>query len=76
MRLKATGSKIFAIALLKSLHRSMYTRFIVGGFANGTVGVWDLQTKSPLLSSGDTLYPIWSFYAHACAVTGKVLLLF
>lgn len=55
------------------LHDNCFTRFIVGGFGNGTVAVWDLEAKSPLLSTSDALYPVWSFFAHASVVTGRVL---
>ena len=46
-------------------------RFIVAGFANGVVGIWDLGTKSPLLLKEETIYPVWSFYSHSGIVTGE-----
>lgn len=48
-------------------------KFIVAGFANGIVGLWDIHTKSPLLLSGDSLLPVWSFYAHSSVVTAVSL---
>lgn len=49
-------------------------RFIVAGFANGIVALWDLATKSPLLLKDDTFCPVWSFYAHSSVVTGKFII--
>ena len=58
--------------LFLRVYRFIYElyRFIAAGFANGIVGLWDLQTKSPLLARGNDLYPVWSFYAHSSVVSG------
>lgn len=48
-------------------------KFIIAGFANGIVALWDLQTKSPLLLRKDGHYPVWSFYAHSSVVTAVSL---
>jgi len=48
-------------------------RFIIAGFANGVVAVWNLKTQSPLLLNDKVLYPIWSFYAHSSVVTAVSL---
>ena len=40
-------------------------RIIAGAFSDGTISLWDLKTKSPLLKSADVLYPLKSFHAHA-----------
>ena len=39
-------------------------RLIVGSFTDGTVALWDLMTKSPLLKAPDGLFPLKSFHAH------------
>jgi len=49
----------------------MYLRYIVAGFANGIVSLWNLQAKSLSLLNGDVLHPIWSFYAHNSIITCK-----
>uniref|UniRef100_A0A1B6LWK2 C2H2-type domain-containing protein n=1 Tax=Graphocephala atropunctata TaxID=36148 RepID=A0A1B6LWK2_9HEMI len=46
---------------------------IVGGFANGMVALWDLQTTSPLLREGNVIYPFKVFEAHLSAVTAVSL---
>ena len=39
-------------------------RLIAGSFTDGTVALWDLITKSPLLKAADGLFPLKSFHAH------------
>ncbi|XP_073979664.1 uncharacterized protein isoform X3 [Rhodnius prolixus] len=48
-------------------------RSIVAGFTNGVIGVWDLNSQSVLLRSGNTLYPYKTFSAHHSNITGLCL---
>ena len=48
-----------------------FQRFVIAGFANGVVALWNLGTRSPILLNDKVLHPAWSFYAHASVITGK-----
>ena len=48
-------------------------RYVVAGYANGVIGLWDLHTKSPLLRNEKFIYPLWSFYGHHSVVTAVSL---
>ena len=70
------GHKFVFINVLKPVsvsNTSIYCGHIVAGFANGVVGLWDLNTKSPALLDGNVLSPVWSFYAHNSIVSGMLM---
>ncbi|CAH0392974.1 unnamed protein product [Bemisia tabaci] len=43
---------------------------LAASFTNGFVGVWNLDTTSPLLKQDDSLLPFQVFQAHHTAITG------
>lgn len=44
---------------------------LAASFTNGFVGVWNLDTTSPLLKQDDSLLPFQVFQAHHTAITGR-----
>lgn len=64
------GSEMVSQCTRLSWHKVSPHSVLAAGFASGMVGLWDLNTKSPLLHCDNVYYPYHVFQAHQSSVSG------